>query len=621
MTPVKDAHRTLWSTDFEDGTRGTLQPERRERLTLEAAARHRSEADAREHCAAGVPASVGLAPPRGQAPPPIPAREQVFSRTGERTLVRPSTRQKRPPRLARDVGLALLLPFCGAMLALGIFAHLLQQTASVPAHVHIAGYARKQIIRPVLAVDAAAQRLSGGDYSAPLDGSRAGELGDLARSFNAMAAQLQGLVAALDLRRRHAETLADGLPLGTALLDGRLRVHSANRASQQLIGRSANDLTGQAFDDVLSHPALRDRLSAAAAGGPDLHGIEFDLPAPGGALPVRVTSSAARLAVADQTDEEDGLLLVVENLSEAASLRAQTRATEQSFRALIEGLPDALAVHRDGCIVYLNPALVATLGAGEAARLLGTPILDVFHPDDRTDALSLVQGGDTGGAGTDPAELRLRRADGSSFMGEIVCMRLVFEGEAAAVMVARDVTARREMTARMMEMDRMITAGAVAASVGHEINNPLTYVRANIDFGLRSLEDLTASPCGEGACAIEMSGTFIELREALADAKSGSERVRLIVRDLKDLSRAEQDHLAPTPLDRVIDSAIGMASNEIRHPSSSSWPCWSADHPPTPGDRSRAPSPGTTTDRTPEITGPTGSQNPIPSSRCTPPSV
>jgi CheY-like chemotaxis protein len=55
------------------------------------------------------------------------------------------------------------------------------------------------------------------------------------------------------------------------------------------------------------------------------------------------------------------------------------------------------------------------------------------------------------------------------------------------------------------------------------------------------------------------------ISEALADASRGTKQIRGIVRDLKGLSRVDEDKIEPIDVRRPIESAINMAWNEIRH--------------------------------------------------------
>ena len=58
------------------------------------------------------------------------------------------------------------------------------------------------------------------------------------------------------------------------------------------------------------------------------------------------------------------------------------RRTEGGFRSALDALPTYVVLHRDGAIVYSNPALAGAVERTESA-LLGTPLVELFHPDDR----------------------------------------------------------------------------------------------------------------------------------------------------------------------------------------------------------------------------------------------
>jgi CheY-like chemotaxis protein/two-component sensor histidine kinase len=91
--------------------------------------------------------------------------------------------------------------------------------------------------------------------------------------------------------------------------------------------------------------------------------------------------------------------------------------------------------------------------------------------------------------------------------------------------------------------------------VAHEINNPLAIVVGNLDVAMERL-----AAFGRGGTSLP------EVEQVLHDAQEAAERVRIIVRDLKMLSRTGDDeHHGPLDVHRVLDSALRMAANEVRH--------------------------------------------------------
>jgi len=104
----------------------------------------------------------------------------------------------------------------------------------------------------------------------------------------------------------------------------------------------------------------------------------------------------------------------------------------------------------------------------------------------------------------------------------------------------------------------MASVGTLAAGVAHEINNPLAAICANLELMSKTVGDLAAEP--------GMDHRLDEVVDELRDARDGAERVRQIIRDLKIFSRApDEERRGPVEVQRVLESSLRMAWNEIRH--------------------------------------------------------
>jgi PAS domain S-box-containing protein len=259
----------------------------------------------------------------------------------------------------------------------------------------------------------------------------------------------------------------------------------------------------------------------------------------------------ARLETGTRTDRLDGVIEGLNMLAEelSASTAALMRS-EASFRSLIERSPDAMFVHREERFVYANAAALALLGPGDPSQLWSSALPQLLQPKEPL-ASNLVATGDE----ATTHEARLICHDGAKLDLEVVSIPVNFDGRAATLTIARDISARKQLTAKMMEMDRMIAVGTLAAGVGHEINNPLAYVISNLDYALDGIR-------ANGAVSPE---PLAPMHQALVEAREGAERVRHIVRDLRTFSSTPETTVSTVELVPVLESAIHMAFNEIKH--------------------------------------------------------
>ncbi len=107
----------------------------------------------------------------------------------------------------------------------------------------------------------------------------------------------------------------------------------------------------------------------------------------------------------------------------------------------------------------------------------------------------------------------------------------------------------RRHDAHMMMADRLASVGQLAAGVAHEINNLLSSVRGNLEVALNELASLCA-PAG--------------VTEPMQDAIVASDRVQQIVRDLKMLSRADEDDRTAVDVCAAVSSTVRLAVRQIQ---------------------------------------------------------
>ncbi len=227
--------------------------------------------------------------------------------------------------------------------------------------------------------------------------------------------------------------------------------------------------------------------------------------------------------------------------------------TRESFRTLIERSPDGILVQREGRVVFANQAAGALFGQERPDALVGREYLALVHPDDRDAVAARIARARDATAALVPTEERFAREDGRIVSVEVAALSVVFEGGPAVLAIARDLTDRKAIQARLMISDRMATLGTLAAGVGHEINNPLTYLLGGLEFVVDAI-DVASPPSRE---------ELPEIVEALRDALDGARRVQHIARDLKTFARGDTEAQGPLDVCATVLAALRMARAQL----------------------------------------------------------
>ncbi|HEY8946481.1 MAG TPA: ATP-binding protein, partial [Polyangiaceae bacterium] len=99
--------------------------------------------------------------------------------------------------------------------------------------------------------------------------------------------------------------------------------------------------------------------------------------------------------------------------------------------------------------------------------------------------------------------------------------------------------------------------------VAHEINNPLAFILGNLEYALGVLETLESSSRVEPVETDSVATRVHDVCAALADARTGAERVRTIVAELKRLARPPSEKREAVDLRHILDAALSMTAGQV----------------------------------------------------------
>ena len=144
----------------------------------------------------------------------------------------------------------------GGAVVLGMIAFLVAMALG------LGGFLAGRVFLPIRRLQLGTRRLAAGDLAYRLPDAGPDEIGELVRSFNAMAGGLQETRAVLDERQRFLESVLENVASGVLTIDGEGRVRAANGAARRLLGLPAGELLGRRLAELASRPP-GDGLDAA----------------------------------------------------------------------------------------------------------------------------------------------------------------------------------------------------------------------------------------------------------------------------------------------------------------------------------------------------------------------
>jgi hypothetical protein len=171
--------------------------------------------------------------------------------------------------------------------------------------------------------------------------------------------------------------------------------------------------------------------------------------------------------VAEMIFGEDGEPLLesgtIQDITERKAAEADLRESEERYRNMLTHSPDALYVHVDGRLTFVNRAFCEMMGASDPSTLIGKPAAEILHPahDGQVMELELVK---PKGSPSPPLEVKFVRLDGSAVDVEVTSVAFEFRGHREVQVIARDISGRKQAENVLRESEERFKFVARAVS-------------------------------------------------------------------------------------------------------------------------------------------------------------
>src|SRR6478736_5957445 len=390
-----------------------------------------------------------------------------------------------------------------------------------------------------------------------------------------------------DLRVHHIELELQNLaPVGYLTIDEGGIVLEANLTATGLLGVTRSEILKQSWthfvlpaDQDVYYMHHRELFASGAPRNCELRLHDID----GKSFWVRLE---ARTAQGDGRDRVSRTVLV--DITERKRAEGTLQASEAHHRLLLQSTPDAFftLTPPNWTFCACNAASIGMFGARDEQELLSRSIRQCSPERQPDNSYSQTRMEALFGAalrnGSASFEWTFQRRPTKEFAATVVLARIESGSRFLLQATVRDQTEERKRRAATAQTERLASMGLLAASMGHEINNPLAYVLANVDdlaqllprlaivsarcrAGLRRLVDdaVYDEIVGEDSALLEPSALQGASKQA-RDALNSALRIARISKALSTFARVDTSDLCKLDLQRAIESAVAMSSNELR---------------------------------------------------------
>ena len=238
------------------------------------------------------------------------------------------------------------------------------------------------------------------------------------------------------------------------------------------------------------------------------------------------------------------VMTMIRDVTDRKKAEKTLRESEERYRKLVELSPEALVVHAEGKVLYVNSAGMKMFAASPGP-VEGRPILEFMHPDTRQLGLDRAKGIMESGQPTDWIEQRFIRCNGEPFDAETKGTPFLYQGVPAVLTLIRDVTERKKTQQMLMRYERLAAVGKVIAAIAHEIRNPLGVMSGMSEILKAKLESRS------------------EYSQELETILSQANRLKYFMNDILDYSRSLEIHKTEIKPRTLLEGSLVLAQAQV----------------------------------------------------------
>ena len=270
-------------------------------------------------------------------------------------------------------------------------------------------------------------------------------------------------------------------------------------------------------------------------------------------------------AVRDNAGTIKEYLCIGTDITESREAEQEMARMRHYLKNFVDAMPSVLiGVDRQGRVTEYNRSAVRMTGISDR-QALGRPVTEVLPlliPHTKMIAAAMHQGR------ARQVEKAMCSQDNNTFYADIMVYPIEAGQIKGAVIRVDDVTQRVRMENMMVQTEKMMSVGGLAAGMAHEINNPLGGMLQSLQNVIRRLSPgLPANQTDAAACGLQLESIrcYLDKREIfrfLENIRVSGERASHIVENMLSFSRRSESQKVPVNMAGLLDKAVELANHD-----------------------------------------------------------